>query len=85
MAALISDLQNQISAADTILDQAQNSGVEVSDAILHQRDARQNLVKARSNVHAFALQAVSTEVRAGLAIANENYRAGQAALHERDV
>ena len=85
MAALISDLQNRISAADTILDQAQNAGVEVSDAILHQRDARQNLIKARSNVHAFALQAVSTHVREGLAIANEDYRAGQAALHERDV
>ena len=85
MAALIVNLQNRIAAADALLDQAQNSGVEVSDAILRQRDARQSLVKARANVHAFAFQAVSTAAQEGLSIAAEDYRAGQAALHERDV
>ncbi len=85
MHALISDLQNRIVAADAILAQAENSGMEVSDAILHQRDARQSLIKARANVHAFAVQAVSTPVREGLATAAGDYQAGQAALHERDV
>lgn len=85
MAALISDLQNRIDAATAILEKAQNSGVEVSDAILRQRDAHQNLVKARANVHAFAIQAVSTPVQEGLAIAADDYRAGQDALKERDV
>jgi hypothetical protein len=85
MASLMSDLENRINAADALLEQAQNAGVEVSDAILRQRDARQSLVKARANVHAFAIQAVGEPVQQGLAIAAEDYRAGQAALKERDV
>ncbi|HVN03508.1 MAG TPA: cytochrome c3 family protein [Bryobacteraceae bacterium] len=85
MASLMSDLANRLAAADAVLAQAQNSGVEVSDATLRQRDAHQSLVKARADVHAFAIQAVSTQVQEGLAIANEDYRAGQSALKERDV
>jgi len=59
--------------------------MEVSEAILRQTDARQNLVKARANVHAFALEAVSQPVRAGLAVAAEDYQAGEAALREKYV
>ena len=75
----------RIVAADAILEQARTSGMKVSDAILRQTDARQNLVKARANVHAFAIQAVSQPVQAGLAIASEDYRAGEAAMRERSV
>jgi hypothetical protein len=59
--------------------------MEVSEAILRQTDARQNLVKARANVHGFAIQAVRQPVQAGVAIAAENYRAGEAALRERNI
>jgi hypothetical protein len=85
MASLIGNLQNKIAAAGTILAEAQNSGIEVSEAILRQTDARQSLVKARANVHAFALPMVSQPVKAGLAIAVENYKAGVAALRERET
>jgi predicted CXXCH cytochrome family protein len=85
MASLIGDLEKRISAADVLLEEAQNSGVEVSDAILRQRDARQNLVKARANVHAFAVEAVNAPIAEGLTIAREDYLAGQAALRERNV
>ena len=84
-AGLIQDLQSRIAAADAILEQARTSGIEVSEAILRQTDARQNLVKARANVHAFAIQAVSQPVQAGLAIAAEDYRAGEAALKEKNI
>jgi predicted CXXCH cytochrome family protein len=84
-AGLIQDLQNRIVAADGILEQARTSGMEVSEAILRQTDARQNLVKARANVHAFAIEAVSQPVQAGLAIAAEDYRAGEAALKEKYI
>jgi hypothetical protein len=59
--------------------------MEVSEAIERQTDARQNLVKARANVHAFAIEAVSQPVEAGLAIAAEDYRAGEAALREKNI
>jgi hypothetical protein len=59
--------------------------MEVSDAIVHQTEARQNLVKARSEVHAFEVSAVATAVKAGETIANANYQAGKDALRERDV
>ena len=36
-------------------------------------------------MHAFAFQAVSTAAQEGLLIAAGDYRAGQTALHERDV
>jgi predicted CXXCH cytochrome family protein len=84
-AGLIQDLQNRIVAADAILEQARTSGMEVSEAILRQTDARQNLVKARANVHAFAIAEVSQPVEAGLAIAAQDYRAGEAALKEKYI
>ena len=68
-----------------ILKQAANSGMEVSEAVLRQREARRALVKARVAVHAFRVAAVDEPVKAGLAIAAETRRAGENALHERDV
>jgi len=85
MAGLIQDLQNRIVAANDLLEKARSSGMEVSEAILRQTDARQSLVKARANVHAFAVAEVNTPIQQGLAIATEDYRAGQAAMKERNV
>jgi hypothetical protein len=85
MAAMIGSLQKKIEAADAILGRARDSGMEVSDAIERQTDARQSLVKARANVHAFAVPVISQPIQAGLAIAAEDYRAGENALHERNV
>jgi hypothetical protein len=85
MAGQIRNLQDQLTRADEILGRAQRDGMEVSDAIVHQTEARQNLVKARSEVHAFDVSAVATAVKAGETIAEVDYQAGVAALHERDV
>jgi len=85
MAGLIRNLQDRLKQADEILALAQTDGMEVSAAIAQQTEARQNLVKARSEVHAFAVAAIAAPVKTGLAIAVTDYRAGQDALHERNV
>jgi hypothetical protein len=59
--------------------------MEVSDAIARQTEARQNVVKARSEVHAFDVAAVAAPVKAGVAIAAADYQAGEDALRERNV
>lgn len=85
MGSLITSLRNQIAAANAILTKAQTFGMEVSDAILRQADANQDLVKARSNVHAFSVAQIRAPVQSGLATAAENYKAGQDALKERNI
>jgi hypothetical protein len=85
MAGMIRDLRDKLKQADDILARAQNDGMEVSDAIARQTEARQNVVKARSEVHAFAVAAVAAPVKAGLAIAAADHQAGKDALHERNV
>jgi predicted CXXCH cytochrome family protein len=85
MASLIGTLQQKIEAANAILQEAQNSGVEVSAAIAQQTDARQSLVKSRANVHAFAVAEVAQPVQAGMVIAVQDYQTGERALRERQV
>ena len=85
MAALIRSLQDQLRQSDEILARAQSGGMEVSEAIARQAEARQNVVKARAEVHNFAVASVAAQVNAGLVIAAANYRAGEEAMHERNV
>lgn len=84
MAREITSLDKALERSDEILARAQNSGMEVSEALLRQRDARENAVKAAVAVHAFQTAAVAKPVKDGLAIAAETYRAGASALEERD-
>ena len=58
--------------------------MEVSQALLRQTDAKENLVKARVAVHAFQVDAVRKRVSEGLAVTQETWNAGAAALRERD-
>jgi hypothetical protein len=85
MAGMIRNLQTRLQQADEILAQAQADGMEVAAAIAQQTEARQNLIKARSEVHTFAVDAMAAPVKTGLALAATDYRAGQNALHERNV
>ena len=82
---MIRNLQTRLQQADEILAQAQADGMEVAAAIAQQTEARQNLIKARSEVHTFAVDAMAAPVKTGLALAATDYRAGQNALHERNV
>ncbi len=84
MAGLITRLQSALRESDATLQRASNSGMEVSEALLKQREAEENLVKARVAVHAFRVAAVGEPVNAGLKIAAETRQAGENALRERD-
>lgn len=83
IASQIKGLTNALNRSDEILERAQRSGMEVSEAQLRQREGRENLLKAAVAVHAFQTAAVATPVKAGLAIADETYKAGLNALEER--
>ncbi len=84
MAKWIGGLSEALERSDAILAQARRSGMEVSEALLKQNDARENLVKARVAVHAFNVAAVAKPADDGVKIAAETYRAGETALKERD-
>jgi hypothetical protein len=58
--------------------------MEVSEALLRQGEAKENLIKARVAVHAFHADAVRKPVTAGLSVTGETWNAGEAALRERD-
>jgi hypothetical protein len=58
--------------------------MEVSEALLLQNEAKENLIKARVAVHAFQVDAVRKRVTDGLAVTQNTSNAGAAALRERD-
>jgi Cytochrome c3 len=83
MGRQITSLEKALERSDAILTSAQQSGMEVSEALLRQHEARENLVKAAVAVHAFQTAAVHKPVQEGLAIAAETYKAGASALEEK--
>ena len=84
MAGLIDSLEKSVQRSDEILERGRNYGMEVSEAVLRQVDAKENLVKARVAIHAFRVDAVRKPVNDGLAVTRETHRAGEQALIERD-
>jgi len=84
MASLIKNLDDSVQRSDNILERARSYGMEVSEALLRQHEAKANLVKARVAVHAFRSDGVQKAVRDGLSITRETLGSGEAALQERD-
>jgi predicted CXXCH cytochrome family protein len=80
----IASLSAAIARSDEILDRAERSGMEVSQAKLEQAQARDALTKARVNVHGLRVPAVDHEVQAGMKIAEAGRVAGEKALAERE-
>jgi predicted CXXCH cytochrome family protein len=85
MAGMLKQLESALNRSDLLLKRAHESGMEVSEAQLHQIEGRENLVKARVAVHAFSPAEVRKPVEAGLKIAADTYRSGEQALRERDT
>jgi len=86
-AAFLSDLtrlDQAVKAADQVLNVAETSGMEVSDARLGQNQARDSLIKARVTIHSFRKDLVHRDIQAGLDIAAKNLQAGQKAMAERN-
>jgi predicted CXXCH cytochrome family protein len=84
MAGLLAKLGDALGRSDEVLGRARRSGMEVSEALLRQQEARETLVKARVAVHAFRLEEVRKPVEEGLRIAAGTRSAGEEAMRERD-
>ena len=85
MAKWIDGLDSALKNSESVLKRADQYGMEVSEAQARLGDGRENLVKARLALHSFRPQEVKKPIEAGMAIAAETLRAGEVALHEKDV
>ena len=86
-ASLLSELtrlDQSIKNADQVLNVAESSGMEVSEARLGQSQARDSLTKARVTIHSFRKDLVDQDIQAGRAIADKDLQAGQKAMTERN-
>ncbi len=82
MRGLLDSLKHMSAAADSILHKAENSGVEVSEALFELGGAQTALVQARASLHAFTVEAVEEQVTPGLEIASVAHDRGERAMGE---
>jgi uncharacterized tellurite resistance protein B-like protein len=82
MRALMDSLVAGFEAADSILDEAENAGMEVSGAQFELGDALSSLITARTAVHTFTTEAVAEEVDAGLEVTDRAHARGLDAFRE---
>ena len=80
MRGLVDSLSAGYVMADSILLQAEHAGMEVSQAQFDLNSATTALISARTAIHSFSVDAVSTEVDAGLEITAQAYERGERAL-----
>jgi nitrate/TMAO reductase-like tetraheme cytochrome c subunit len=85
MAQWIDGLDSALKRSEAVLSSADKYGMEVSEPQVRLIDGRENLVKARLTMHGFKTEEMRKPIEAGMAIANETRRAGEAALREKDV
>jgi Cytochrome c3 len=85
MAKWIDGLDSALKQSEAVLTRADKYGMEVSEAQVRLGDGHENLIKARLALHSFQPEEMKKPIEAGMAIANETLRAGQDALHEKDV
>lgn len=85
MAQWIDGLGGALKHSESVLSEADRYGMEVSEAQVRLADGRENLVKARLAMHAFQPVEMQKPIQAGMAVADETLRAGQAALHDKNV
>ena len=62
--------------------EAERAGMEVSQAQFQLNNAKDALVKGRTAVHSFSVEAVTKEIEVGLGVSNKAYARGVEALHE---
>ena len=79
---IVLSLRRAYDQADAILLQAEDAGMEVSQARFELNGANDALIKARAAVHSFTVEAVQQEAEPGLAISARAYARGVRALDE---
>jgi hypothetical protein len=77
-------LDSAIQRAEEVLDRAERSGMDVSQAKLAQTQARDTLTKARVTIHSVTVERILEDVQAGSKLAEQNLAAGNQALADRD-
>lgn len=82
MRALIDSLTREQAAAAHVLEEAEDRGMEVSQAIFELADANNALTKARTAIHSFHVDPVEEEVAAGLEVTDRASERGEEALDE---
>ena len=85
MARWIDDLGAALKQSESVLSEADKYGMEVSEAQVRLADGRESLVKARLALHAFQPEEMHKPIAEGMAIAAETQKAGQSALHDKDI
>jgi predicted CXXCH cytochrome family protein len=85
MAQWIDGLDSALKRSESVLASADKYGMEVSESQVRLLDGRENLIKARLALHAFQPGEMRKPIDAGMAIAEETRRAGEAALREKDI
>jgi hypothetical protein len=85
MAQLLDSLKTQFSQSRELLLQAENAGMEVSQAQFELEDVNNALTMARSSVHSFHVEPVKANVDAGLKLTQGGVERGRAALREHTV
>ncbi len=85
MAQWLDGLDASLKHSSAVLTEADEDGMEVSEAQVRLGDGNENLIKARLAMHSFQPEEMHKPIQAGMAIANETLHAGQTALHEKDV
>lgn len=82
MRSLMDSLSEVDSSAGSVLSQAEQKGMEVSEATFKLRDARQALMESRTVVHSFDFGKFKTVVDKGLSTATASREEGDRAIHE---
>jgi len=82
MRLMIDSLTNRQGLAERLLKEAEQKGMEVSEAFYNLRGARQSLMEARTAVHAFDLATFKDPLDKGMKIANQAVLDGESAIHE---
>ena len=78
----LENLQSALSASEEILGRAERQGMEVSQPMLQQAQAKDALLKARVTVHSFSETELKRDTDAGLAVTRQTHAAGEQALKE---
>jgi hypothetical protein len=78
----LENLQSSLSASEEILGRAERQGMEVSQPLLQQAQAKDALLKARVTVHTFSETELKRDTDAGLVVTRQTHAAGEQALKE---
>ena len=82
MAAVLDSLERSEDASRAVLEEAENRGMEVSQALFELEDVNNVQTRAHSAIHSFHVGPVRAEVAAGLEITSRASVRGQEALGE---